>query len=184
MRISTTAAAIALIACLPDQSRADFLAFGPRHRYAIAIGIENLEQYSEFDFYVHQVMGQRTWRIQRIDLRTLTRIAENGGPGDLSLIALPRGNVMPAPEEFDKSKPLGLIRSERLTAENNFVGKDDNGSEYRYRVRINGERITAELVDVKRPMRDSLGWLITISVLGVCTALAGTMVIIMRRLTR
>jgi hypothetical protein len=114
---------------------------------------ENLDEYPKFEFFLRHMRGKSTWDLERITgPRDWTNLhGLEGSPGEVFLIAVPIGKVMPSKADLDKEIPPGILQSQRLRGANGVLGEQDNRCNIRYRVRLDGDGLEAELIEKEGP---------------------------------
>ena len=155
------------------------LPFFQRERLNLKIRFLNTHEYPEFDFYLHEMWG-RTWRLLRTQSsEPVSLFGPSGRPGELFLLALPRGTAMPSEEKFDQEPPAGLLRSRQLEGPHGVVGEADNRTEITYRIRLDGDTLVAKFVSATTPPTSP----VTIWAIFIACALAalGTVIFFRRR---
>lgn len=144
--------------------RADVLPFFPRDKVLIVLHFENLADHSDFDFYVKYGAGPKHERLElekvRVDLSS-ARLFSWGRTklGSAFLIAVPSGTKMPGNWEIRENAdliaklPPGALESSQLKIEDGLLSEQENECEVVYTIRINGEKLSAEFVEVRRPKK-------------------------------
>lgn len=156
------------------------LPFFQRERLHIEIRFLNTHEYPEFDFYLHEMWG-RTWRLLRTQSsEPVLLFGPSGTPGELFLLALPRGTAMPSEQKFDKEPPSGLLRSRRLEGPQGVVGEADNRTAITYRIRLDGDTFQADFVSATKPPISA----VKIWATSIASALAALAVVIFVRRRR
>lgn len=167
------------------ETRADAgVPFLQRERLDITFMFENLQAYPHFDFYLQEMHGDRAWHLLPASSSPSLH-GPIGIPGDVFLLAVPRGSEMPTREfdkVFDKNVPAGMLRSPRLKGRNGVLSGRDNNTEITYRVHIDGETLTAEFVSATSP---PLSRFAICGIVAACAiALPGIVMLIRRRWAR
>lgn len=151
------------ISYFADHARADVLPFFSNKQVQVHVRFKNSHDYPEFDFYlkcsknihIHIQGGGRD--LQKITSSQTIGLSSWGDLGTVRLVAVPRGQKLPVPEEVPDEPDWvnqqfpGTLQSKRLPGSEGLLGKADDGGEIDYRVTMDANTLTVELVEARLP---------------------------------
>jgi hypothetical protein len=169
---------------LAGDARADVgLPFFPRDKTNVQVHFQNLHDFPGFDFYLKCSKGIHIGRsgshqLHQITSRDWTKLFSWGDLGTVLLVAVPRGQKLPTPDELPNepdwlTKELpGTLQSKRLSGSAGVLSKNDNDGEIVYRVAIDGQNLSVEIVEARLPSRIGT-WICLGSIVAVALGIVG-----------
>ena len=133
----------------------------------------NLSDFPDFDFYLKSsdISGGNEPRgLKKITASSSAHLFGRGGLGFAFLVAVPRGQPLPTPEELrdqpDRQEVPGHVAIRTPLGSDGFLSKADNGGEIIYRVAIDGETLAVEVSEARLPPKIwrwvALGFLVAV----------------------
>ena len=179
-----TRSSLALIGAifLAHEANADVLPFIRRDKVNVNVCLDNLTDYPQFDFYlkcsrnIH--IESRFHDLHQVTSGKPTRLFSWGGLGTVLLVAVPRGQEIPPPSEIPRQRDWlterlpNSLQSENLPGSAGFLSKEDDGGEFTYRVNVNDEILTVDLIEARLPPTRWGDWVaLGLILMGLCVGL-------------
>lgn len=156
---------MAMLAIPVTPAKADVGPIGPPG-FEFQVHFENLDDYSNYDFYLKFRTGRGevvAWpQLKRVKTAGPTHLGRYRWISNVHLLAVPRGQRVPTPpldREYGNGWlakiPEGALQSGPLAGDSSGtpLGEQFNGHTIRYRVDITGGRLEVSLVKDHAPMR-------------------------------
>ena len=159
----------------PKCTHAEALPFYSHNKVLVLLHFKNLDQYPDYDFYVKY--GPEPSTLERVGPGSSAQLFRWGTTlGTACLVAVPRGKVIQEPSQFKagpnwvQDKLSGTLQSTQFKVEDTVLTEHHNECEVSYRIRISGEDLLVEFVELRRPQKKLSRLVVPV---GIALALAG-----------